>query len=56
MINHLWNGKLNDKWENGDRDISEILKNKRHGPTRVYYFNGKVKMSYYSNGEQIFLL
>ena len=53
-INSLWNGKVNLKWENGDKEISEML-NKRHGPTIFYDFDGKVKKEYYSNGEEIFL-
>ena len=56
MINSLWNGKANCKWENGDKEISEALKGKRHGPAIVYDYEGKAKIDYYSNGEKIFLL
>ena len=56
MINSLRNGKINSKWKNGDREISEMLNDKRHGPSIVYYFDGKIKMGYYSNGKKIFLL
>ena len=55
-INNLLNGKVNFKWQNGIREISEIFNSNRHGPTRAYYFDGKVKMGFYSNGEEIFLL
>ena len=58
-INNLWNGKVNFKLKNGDREISEIfeiLNDKRHGYSIVYDFDGKVEMGYYSNGEKIFLL
>ena len=54
-INSLWNGKVNFKWENRDRQISEVLNDKRHGPTIRYDFDGEIKMSYYSNNEKIFL-
>ena len=53
-IDSLWNGKVNLKWENGDRKISEML-NKRHGPAIIYDFDGKVNKEYYSNDEEIFL-
>ena len=55
-INSLLNGKVNFKWEDGDKEISERLNDKRHGPVIVYKFDGKVKKEYYSNGEKIFLL
>ena len=55
-INSLLNGKVNFKWQNGDKENSEMLNDKWHGPALLYYFDGKVKMDYYSNGEQIFLL
>ena len=55
-INKLWNGKLNYKWKNGNREISERLNGKRHGPAIGYNFAGKVKMVYFSNGKRIFLL
>ena len=55
-INGLLNGKVKFKWENGDKEISEMLNDKWHGSTIVYGFDGKVKMDYYSNEEQIFLL
>ena len=55
-INDLWNGKVNFKWENGDREISEMLNGKSHGPVIFYDFDGKVNKEYYSNGEKIFLL
>ena len=54
-INNLWNGKVNFKWKDGDREISEWLNNKEHGPIIVYDFDGKVNKEYYSNGEEIFL-
>ena len=52
--NDLLNGKVHIK-VNGDREISERLNHKRHGPVIVYKFDGKVKKEYYSNGEKIFL-
>ena len=55
-INNLWNGKVNFKWEDEKKEIFEILNHKRHGPSIYYYFDGKVKKEYYSNGEKIFLL
>ena len=55
-INSLCNGKANFKWRNGDREISEILNDKRHGTAIRYDFDGKIKMGYYSNGKKIFLL
>ena len=55
-INQLWNGKLNLNLKKGNRSIFEMLNDKGHGPSIVYYFDGKVKMSYYSNGKKIFLL
>ena len=55
-INSLWNGKEYFKWENGARQISERLNDKRHGPAIFYDYDGKVKIDYYSNGEKIFLL
>ena len=54
-INELWNGKVNFKWEDGDREISEMLNDNLHGPIIVYDFNGKVNKEYYSNDEKIFL-
>ena len=54
-INSLWNGKVNLKWEDEDKEISERLNSKRHGPIIVYDFDGKVNKEYYSNGEEIFL-
>ena len=56
MINSLWNGKVNCKCENGDKEISEALNNKRHGPVIIYNFDGKVDKEYYSNEEKIFEL
>ena len=55
LINNLWNGKTNFKWEDGDREISEMLNDKKHGPTIRYDFYGKVHIYYYSNGKVIFL-
>ena len=55
-INDLWNGKINFKWENGDREVSEMLNNKSYGPSILYDFDGKVKINYFSNDERIFLL
>ena len=55
-INDLLNGKINFKWEDGDKEISEMLNGKRHGPSIYYDFDGKVKKEYYSNDEEIFLL
>ena len=55
MINDLWNGKGNYKWEDEDKEISEWLNDKRHGPIIFYDFDGKVKMGYFSNGKKIFL-
>ena len=55
-INDLWNGKVNFKWENGDREVSEMLNDKIHGPSIVYCFDGKVIKDYFSNGEKISLL
>ena len=46
-INNLWNGKVSDKWENGDREISEMLNDNSFGPVIIYDFDGKVKMSCY---------
>ena len=54
-IDYLWNGKVNRKLENGDRQISENLNEEKHGPSIVYDFDGKVKKEYYSNDEEIFL-
>ena len=54
-INNLWNGKINFKWEDGDKEIYEMLNDKRHGPSIDYDFYGKVKKEYYSNDEEIFL-
>ena len=54
LKNNLVNGKVNFKWEDGDREISEML-NKRHGPVIFYKFDGKVQIDYWSNGEIIFL-
>ena len=54
-INSLWNGKVNFKWEDGDKEISEMLNDKRHGPVIFYDFDGKVNKKYYSNEEEIFL-
>ena len=54
-IDYLWNGKVNRKWENGDRQISENLNDEKHGPSIVYDFDGKVIKGYFSNGEEIFL-
>ena len=54
-INQLLNGKVNCKWENGDRKFFETLNDKRHGPSIVYDFDSKFKMDYYSNEEKIFL-
>ena len=54
-INNLLNGKVNFKWKSGNKEISERLNDKRHGPIIVYKFDGKVKKEYYSNGEVIFL-
>ena len=56
VINHIWNGKVNDKWENGDIEISEILDDKNHGPVTIYDVDGKVHIDYHSNGEKIFLI
>ena len=56
MINNLWNRKLNCKWENEGREISEMLNDKSHGPVIIYYFDGKIEMGSCSNGEIIFLL
>ena len=56
LINNLWNGRANFKWENGDREISEMVNDKRHGPSKFYYFDGRVNKEYYLNGEKIFLL
>ena len=55
-INDLWNEKVNFKWENGNREISEMLNDKRHGPVTIYGYDGKVRIDYCSNGEKIFLL
>ena len=55
MINSLWNGKVNFKWESGNKETSEWLNDKRHGPVIVYKFDGEVYKEYYSNGEEIFL-
>ena len=55
-INNVWNGKVNIKWEDGDKEISEMLNDKRHGPVIFYDFDGKVNKEYRSNGEKIFLL
>ena len=54
-INNLLNGKVNFKWENGNKEISEWLNGERHGSIIVYDFDGKVKEKYYSNDEEIFL-
>ena len=54
-INYLWNGKTNFKWEDRDKEISEMLNGKRHGPSIFYDFDGKVNQEYYSNEEEIFL-
>ena len=54
-INNLWNGKVNLKWEDGDKEISEMFNHKRHGPSIDYDFDGKVKKEDYSNGVKIFL-
>ena len=56
IINQLLNGKVKFKWENGNREIFEMLNNKRHGPSIFYDFDDKVKMGYDSNGKIIFLL
>ena len=53
-INNLWNGKVNFKWKYGDKEISENLNSKRHGPAIFYDYDGKVKKEYYSNDEEIF--
>ena len=50
-INNLLNGKVNFKWEDGDKEISEWLNGERHGPAIIYGFDGKVKIDYSSNGE-----
>ena len=55
-INSLWNGKVNCKCENGDREISEMLNDDRHGPVIIFDFYGKVKIRYCSNGDEISLL
>ena len=55
-INNVWNGKVNIKWEDGDKEISEMLNDKRHGPVIFYDLDGKVNKEYRSNGEKIFLL
>ena len=55
MINSLWNGKINIKWEDGNKEICEMLNDEKHGPSIVYDFDGKVKKEYYSNDEEIFL-
>ena len=55
-INSFWNGKVNFKWEDGNREISERLNDKRHGPAIRYDFDGKVKMDCLSNDKIIFLL
>ena len=54
-INNLWNGKVNLN-ENGNREISEWLNDKRHGPIIFYDFDGEVNQYYFSNDEVIFLL
>ena len=54
-INNLWNGKINFKWEDGDKEVSEMLNHKRNGPSIDNDFDGKVKKEYYSNDEEIFL-
>ena len=56
IINQLLSGKANFKWEDGGRESSEMLNDKRHGPAIIYDFEGNVKMDYYSNGDEIFLL
>ena len=54
-INHLWNEKVNFKWENGNRKIFETWNDKRHGPDIIYNFDGKVNKECYSNDEEILL-
>ena len=49
-INGLWNGKVNFKWEEGDKQVSEMLNDEKHGPIIVYDFDGKVKMGFCSDG------
>ena len=49
------NEKVNFKFENGDRENSEMLNGKRNGPVIIYKFDGKVNKKYYSNDEEIFL-
>ena len=54
-INSLLSGKVNIKWENGDRQVHEVNV-KWHGPAIIYDFDGKVIKDHFSNGEKIFLL
>ena len=54
-INSLWNGKVNFKWKSGNKEISEMLNDNRHGPVIIYKFDREVNQYYLSNGEKIFL-
>ena len=55
MINSLWNGKVNFKWEDRNKEISEMLNDEKHGPSIFYDFDCEVIKDYFSNGEEIFL-